>query len=45
MAESNRKKFAGMFYDKHYNYLYITDSGAIVNGIGKKVGTISKHIS
>jgi hypothetical protein len=43
MAESNRKKFAGMFYDKHYNYLYITETGAIVNGAGKKVGTLNKH--
>ncbi|MDQ3052147.1 MAG: membrane-binding protein [Bacteroidota bacterium] len=43
MVESNKKKYTAMFYDKHYNYLYITANGTIVNGLGKKIGTINKH--
>jgi hypothetical protein len=42
-AKSNRNRYAAMFYDKHYNYLYVTTAGSIVNGAGKKVGTIKKH--
>jgi hypothetical protein len=43
LAQSNKKKYARMFYDKYYNYLYITKSGEIVNGAGKTVGTLSRH--
>ncbi len=43
MVESNKNKYTAMFYDKHYNYLYITATGAIVNGFGKQIGTINKH--
>lgn len=40
MAKSNRKNYPAMFYDKVYNYLYITKDLDIVNGAGKKVGTM-----
>lgn len=43
MAKSNRKNFAAMFYDKQYNYLYITSAGNIVNGSNKKVGYMQVH--
>jgi hypothetical protein len=43
LALSNKKGFKYMFYDKQYNYLYINTKGVIVNGIGKKVGTLKKR--
>lgn len=43
MAKSNRKDFSAMFYDKMYNYLYITSDLQIVNGIGKKVGGLKSR--
>jgi hypothetical protein len=45
MAKSNKKKYTAMFYDKQYNYLYITSSGDILNGASRKVGEMKKHIS
>ena len=45
LAESNKKNYAAMLYDKHYNYLYINGSGKIVNGMGKTVGQITRHAS
>jgi hypothetical protein len=43
MAQSNKEKYIAMFYDKHYNYLYITSAGTIISGAGRKIGTIKKH--
>ena len=43
MSKSNNRKYIAMFYDKQYNYLYVTSGGDIVNGVSKKVGTIRKH--
>ena len=43
MAKSNKKNYPAMFYDKQYNYLYITNDLAVVNGSGKKVGAMSSH--
>ena len=43
LAESNKKNFPAMLHDKHYNYLYITNSGKIVNEAGKTVGRIQNH--
>jgi len=43
MAKSNKKNYAAMFYDKQYNYLYITSAGTIVNGSAKKVGYMKLH--
>jgi hypothetical protein len=42
LAESNKRGYKLMLSDKNYNYLYIT-KGDIVNGVGKKVGTIYAH--
>ena len=42
LAKSNKKNYPFMFYDKHYNYLYLTKSLQIVNGSGKKVGHMQK---
>lgn len=44
LAESNKRGYKLMLSDKNYNYLYIGSGGAIVNGAGKKVGIISKHL-
>jgi hypothetical protein len=38
LAQSNRSDYSLMLTDKYYNYLYIKDNGAIVNGAGSKVG-------
>ena len=43
LAESNKKKYVAMLYDKLYNYLYIKSNGLIENGMGKAVGKISRH--
>ena len=43
LAESNRKGYKLMLYDKNYNYLYIGGNGTIVNGGAKPIGKISKH--
>ena len=43
LAESNKKNYQAMFYDKHFNYLYINGKGQIVNGMGKVVGIIKTH--
>jgi len=43
MAKSNKKNFTAMFYDKLYNYLYITKDFNIVNGEGKKVGSLKSR--
>lgn len=40
MAKSNKRNYSAMFYDKMYNYLYITPDLSIVNGAGKKVGSM-----
>jgi hypothetical protein len=45
LAKSNRKKYPAMFYDKQYNYLYITSDGSILNGAAKKVGYMKKHLN
>ena len=42
-AKSNKKSFTAMFYDKRYNYLYITKDFNIVNGEGKKVGSLKSR--
>ena len=43
LAESNKRGYRLMLSDKNYNYLYITAGGAIVNGSGRTVGTITTH--
>lgn len=43
MAKSNKRQYPLMFYDQYYNYLYITGDGVIMNGAGKKVGSIKVH--
>ena len=43
LADSNKRGYKLMLSDKHYNYLYISANGAIVNGNGKKVGVINLH--
>ncbi|HEX9981279.1 MAG TPA: hypothetical protein VGB50_12015 [Flavobacterium sp.] len=43
LAESNKRGYKLMLSDKNYNYLYIAAGGNIVNGAGRKVGSINKH--
>jgi hypothetical protein len=43
LANSNKKGYAYMMYDKHYNYLYVNANGAVLNGAGKKVGRMQVH--
>jgi Zn-dependent peptidase ImmA (M78 family) len=43
LANSNKKGYAYMLYDKHYNYLYINANGAVINGAGRKVGQMQVH--
>jgi hypothetical protein len=43
MAQSNIPKYRLMLHDRHYNYLYITAKGKIVNGRGQEVGSIRNH--
>ena len=43
MGQSNKKYYSGMFYDKQYDYLYITQDLYIVNGAGKLVGTMKRR--
>jgi hypothetical protein len=43
LANSNKKGYAYMLYDKHYNYLYVSSNGAVLNGAGKKVGLMQVH--
>lgn len=45
LAQSNYKKYAYMFYDKEYNYLYITSKGSIYNRAGNFIGRMSPHKS
>ncbi len=45
LADSNKRGYKLMLHDKNYNYLYITAKADIVNGNGRKVGTIRKHAS
>jgi hypothetical protein len=41
---SNKKGYRYMLYDKQYNYLYINSGGAVVNGNGRRVGVLKKHV-
>ncbi len=43
LADSNKRGYKLMIHDKNYNYLYVGNSGQIVNGSGKKVGVIRTH--
>ncbi len=43
MAQSNKKYYIGMFYDKQFNYLYITKDLYIVNGAGRLVGSMKRR--
>lgn len=40
LAQSNKEGYSLMLSDKQYNYMYIGQGGAIVNGTGKRVGQI-----
>lgn len=42
-ADSNKKGYRYMFYDKYFNYLYINSNGNIYNGNGKRVGEMKTH--
>lgn len=43
MAQSNKKYYVGMFYDRQFNYLYITKDLYIVNGSGRLVGSMKRR--
>jgi len=44
LSGSNRKGYKYMLSDKQYNYMYINSKGIIVNGAGKKVGSVKGRI-
>jgi hypothetical protein len=43
LTNSNKKGYNYMLYDKHFNYLYVSASGDIRNGSGKKVGFLKEQ--